>query len=273
MIKVWGLPEDDKGRSRPSTATTASSWAGSRTELLASSSRRKLVRVLRSVQYYYKRHMPYKARVAFYKMYSLLDKIFRPYVDFIRTQLYISGRTSKTILACRRTTGSPVLLRDHRRRRNGSGRRPCSLGRAFWQCEGVINGRRRHAAIVERDGPPAGRIIGRGGRVARLGRNAREPLGGAAGRCCRFGGAAGCLAVRLYCSCLGSVERGTLLASCNTLAQIAVRRHKRQPLCASPTDLYDLVTRVALKSLTCKSTATCKPLAPATYKSRQPLNH
>ena len=31
--------------------------------------------------------MPYKARVAFYKMYSLLDKIFRPYVDFIRTQL------------------------------------------------------------------------------------------------------------------------------------------------------------------------------------------
>ena len=39
------------------------------------------------VQYYYKRHMPYKARVAFYKMYSLLDKIFRPYVDFIRTQL------------------------------------------------------------------------------------------------------------------------------------------------------------------------------------------
>ena len=39
------------------------------------------------IQYYYKRHMPYKARVAFYKMYSLLDKIFRPYVDFIRTQL------------------------------------------------------------------------------------------------------------------------------------------------------------------------------------------
>ena len=39
------------------------------------------------IQYYYKRHMPYKARVAFYKMYSLMDKIFRPYVDFIRTQL------------------------------------------------------------------------------------------------------------------------------------------------------------------------------------------
>lgn len=39
------------------------------------------------VQYYYKRHMPYKARVAFYKMYSLLDKVFRPYIDFIRTQL------------------------------------------------------------------------------------------------------------------------------------------------------------------------------------------
>ena len=25
--------------------------------------------------------------MAFYKMYSLMDKIFRPYVDFIRTQL------------------------------------------------------------------------------------------------------------------------------------------------------------------------------------------
>jgi hypothetical protein len=42
---------------------------------------------LDKVQYYYKRHMPYKARVAFYKMYSLLDKVFRPYIDFIRTQL------------------------------------------------------------------------------------------------------------------------------------------------------------------------------------------
>jgi len=39
------------------------------------------------VQFYYKRYMPYKVRVALYKMYSIVDKIFRPYVDFIRKVL------------------------------------------------------------------------------------------------------------------------------------------------------------------------------------------
>mmetsp|Transcript_18013 Transcript_18013/g.55412 ORF Transcript_18013/g.55412 Transcript_18013/m.55412 type:complete len:258 (-) Transcript_18013:916-1689(-) len=39
------------------------------------------------VQFYYKKYVPYKARVAFYKMYSVLDQIFRPYVDFIRARL------------------------------------------------------------------------------------------------------------------------------------------------------------------------------------------
>ena len=28
--------------------------------------------------------MPYKARTTFYKMYTVLDRAFRPYVDFLR---------------------------------------------------------------------------------------------------------------------------------------------------------------------------------------------
>mmetsp|Transcript_26919 Transcript_26919/g.80703 ORF Transcript_26919/g.80703 Transcript_26919/m.80703 type:complete len:258 (+) Transcript_26919:207-980(+) len=40
-----------------------------------------------SGQYYYKKHMPYQVRKAFYKMYEVLDRIFRPYIDFIRARI------------------------------------------------------------------------------------------------------------------------------------------------------------------------------------------
>ena len=38
-------------------------------------------------QFYYRRYMPYKARMAFYKMYEALDRIFGPSVNLVRTIL------------------------------------------------------------------------------------------------------------------------------------------------------------------------------------------
>ena len=38
-------------------------------------------------QFYYRRYMPYKARMAFYKMYEALDRIFGPSINLFRTIL------------------------------------------------------------------------------------------------------------------------------------------------------------------------------------------